>query len=78
MLLRKAIYTPIEQSEGNPRYNSDIYALGRIALRAIVGLSVEELAALKKTDLVIEGWLDRLLETSGGRSRIFRRLQRCF
>ncbi|MFM9265297.1 tetratricopeptide repeat protein [Tychonema sp. BBK16] len=41
------VYVPIEQSAGNPRYNSDIYALGTIALRAVTGLSIVELASLK-------------------------------
>jgi len=46
-LVAQTVYTPIEQSEGNPRYNSDIYALGTIALLALTGLSAPELAALK-------------------------------
>ncbi len=43
----KTVYVPIEQSAGNPRYNSDIYALGAIALCAVTGLSILELASLK-------------------------------
>ena len=43
----KTVYMPIEQSAGNPRYNSDIYALGKIAMRAVTGLSILELASLK-------------------------------
>ena len=41
------LYVPIEQSIGNPRYNSDIYALGTIAQLAVTGLSPEELSALR-------------------------------
>ena len=40
------LYVPIEQSIGNPRYNSDIYALGTIAQLAVTGLSPKELSAL--------------------------------
>ncbi len=47
LAVAKTVYTPIEQSAGNPRYNSDIYALGAIALRAVTGLSTLELSALK-------------------------------
>jgi tetratricopeptide (TPR) repeat protein len=57
-LVAETVYTPIEQSAGNPRYNSDIYALGTIVLQAITGFSVEELAALKKPKGEID-WRDR-------------------
>ena len=40
------LYVPIEQSIGNPRYNSDIFALGTIAQLAVTGLSPKELSAL--------------------------------
>ncbi|MEO6860548.1 MAG: tetratricopeptide repeat protein [Microcoleus sp.] len=43
----ETLYMPIEQSMGNPRYNSDIYALGIIAQLAVTGLSPQELNALK-------------------------------
>src|SRR5919202_933660 len=42
------LYVPLEQSMGNPRYNSDIYALGTIAQLAVTGLSPKKLSALKK------------------------------
>lgn len=54
----RTVYTPIEQLEGNPRYNSDIYALGTIALLALTGLSASELAALKN-DIGSINWRDR-------------------
>lgn len=37
-------YMPIEQFEGQPQYNSDIYALGVIAVQALTGLSTDELS----------------------------------
>ena len=46
-LVTEELYVPIEQSQGNPRYNSDIYALGTIAQLAVTGLSPDELRALK-------------------------------
>ena len=45
-LAGQELYVPIEQSQGNPCYNSDIYALGKIAQLAVTGLSPEELSAL--------------------------------
>ena len=46
---------PIEQSMGNPRYNSDIYALGTIAQLAVTGLSPNELIASKNNKSEIPG-----------------------
>ncbi|MEG4866443.1 MULTISPECIES: tetratricopeptide repeat protein [unclassified Microcoleus] len=43
----QGLYVPIEQSQGNPHYNSDIYALGTIAQLAVTGLSPKELSALR-------------------------------
>ncbi len=31
-------YMPTEQAQGNPRYNSDLYALGLLAIQALTGL----------------------------------------
>ncbi|WP_293130282.1 tetratricopeptide repeat protein [Microcoleus sp. bin38.metabat.b11b12b14.051] len=45
-LAGQELYLPIEQSQGNPCYNSDIYALGKIAQLAVTGLSPQELSAL--------------------------------
>jgi eukaryotic-like serine/threonine-protein kinase len=45
--LTKAIgtsgYTPHEQWEGNPQFNSDIYALGIIALQMVTDLSLQDI-----------------------------------
>lgn len=63
-LVVQTVYTPIEQSEGNPRYNSDIYALGKIAVLAVTGLSASELALLDKqlkNDRGEIDWRDRAI-----------------
>ncbi|MEG5138840.1 MULTISPECIES: tetratricopeptide repeat protein [unclassified Microcoleus] len=56
-LAAEILYVPIEQSIGNPRYNSDIYALGTIAQLAVTGLSPDELSALKNQGEI--PWRDR-------------------
>ncbi|MBV6625769.1 MAG: tetratricopeptide repeat protein [Rivularia sp. (in: Bacteria)] len=40
-------YTPIEQNYRNPQFNSDIYALGIIAIEALTGLSATEITSRK-------------------------------
>jgi len=56
-LAAEILYVPIEQSIGNPRYNSDIYALGTIAQLAVTGLSPDELSALQNQGEI--SWRDR-------------------
>lgn len=48
-------YMPIEQYECNPQFNSDIYALGMIAIQALTGLPVYELRKLRSTQGVNAG-----------------------
>ncbi len=66
-------YTPTEQLAGRPQYNSDLYALGMIALQALVG---------KRPDLIPEdpntgelGW-QPLVEISPAFRQILTRLTR--
>jgi len=40
-------YMPVEQFRGQPLFNSDIYALGTIAIQALTGASVKDLPHLK-------------------------------
>ncbi|MCC5654226.1 tetratricopeptide repeat protein [Nostoc sp. XA013] len=40
-------YIPIEQVNGNLKYNSDIYALGMVAIAALLGLSENEISNLR-------------------------------
>ncbi|GAB4351736.1 MAG: hypothetical protein Fur0042_20050 [Cyanophyceae cyanobacterium] len=51
-------YMPIEQFYGTPRLNSDIYAVGMIAIQALAGLSSEELQKLRGTSK--DGGMDKL------------------
>ena len=40
-------YIPIEQTQGSPQFNSDIYAVGKIAIQALLGLNIQQLINLK-------------------------------
>lgn len=40
-------YMPIEQFHGNPQFNSDIYALGIVAIQALTGLLPNQLSKLR-------------------------------
>jgi serine/threonine protein kinase/Flp pilus assembly protein TadD len=41
------VYMPLEQFRGYPQFNSDIYAVGMIAIQALAGVAAKELAQLK-------------------------------
>lgn len=41
------VYMPIEQFQGNPQYNSDLYSLGAIAIQALTGVSPHNLPKLQ-------------------------------
>ncbi|MCG5061342.1 MAG: protein kinase [Limnoraphis sp. WC205] len=44
-------YMPVEQFEGNPHLNSDIYALGMIGIQALTGVPIFELRRLRENNL---------------------------
>ncbi|KYC41917.1 serine/threonine protein kinase [Scytonema hofmannii PCC 7110] len=46
-------YMPSEQAQGRPRPNSDIYALGAIAIQALTGLNPKQFATDAKTGEII-------------------------
>ena len=46
-------YTPGEQAQGTPKFSSDIYALGIIAIQALTGLSPEQLEKDPETNEII-------------------------
>ncbi|NJO46276.1 MAG: tetratricopeptide repeat protein [Oscillatoriales cyanobacterium RM2_1_1] len=55
-------YMPIEQFQGNPQFNSDIYAAGIIAVQALTGLAAIDLPKLQDPNLARPGeltWHDR-------------------
>lgn len=43
-------YMPLEQFQCHPHFNSDIYALGMVAIQALTGLPVSELPKLRKNN----------------------------
>ena len=43
-------YMPLEQFQGNPKPNSDIYAVGMIAIQALTGVHPRELPVIKNMD----------------------------
>lgn len=46
-------YIPSEQAQGNPRYSSDIYALGIIGIQALTGIPPEQLEYDESTNEII-------------------------
>ncbi len=50
-------YMPLEQFQGNPKLNSDIYAVGMIAIQALTGVHPRELQLIKNIDDTNSGHL---------------------
>ncbi|MDZ8050393.1 MAG: tetratricopeptide repeat protein [Aulosira sp. ZfuVER01] len=48
-------YIPVEQLHGNTQYNSDIYALGILAIAALIGLNANEVAILPSQKNLLTG-----------------------
>jgi len=46
-------YIPSEQAQGNPKFSSDIYALGILAIQALTGLSPDEMTKDPETNEII-------------------------
>ncbi|BBD61576.1 TPR repeat-containing serine/threonine protein kinase [Nostoc sp. HK-01] len=46
-------YLPSEQAQGTPKFSSDIYAVGMIAIQALTGISAEELEKDAETNEII-------------------------
>lgn len=46
-------YIPSEQAQGNPKFSSDIYALGILGIQALTGLSPEQLEKDTETNEII-------------------------
>ncbi|MBW4561995.1 MAG: tetratricopeptide repeat protein [Mojavia pulchra JT2-VF2] len=56
-------YIPIEQLHGNSQYNSDIYALGIVAIAALIGLTADEISILPSNKNLLTGeivWRHRI------------------
>jgi tetratricopeptide (TPR) repeat protein len=50
-------YIPVEQLHGNTQYNSDIYALGIVAIAALMGFTANEIAILPSQKNLLTGEL---------------------
>ncbi|MDH6057433.1 serine/threonine-protein kinase [Umezakia ovalisporum] len=48
-------YVPLEQLRGDPQYNSDIYALGLVAIAALIGLTANEISRLQNQKSLLTG-----------------------
>ncbi|BAY07878.1 serine/threonine-protein kinase [Calothrix sp. NIES-2098] len=48
-------YIPVEQLHGDTQYNSDIYALGIVAIAALIGLTANEVAVLPSQKNILTG-----------------------
>lgn len=51
-------YAPIEQLEGHPKFSSDIYAVGAIAIQALTGIAPDRIIA--EAGSLEAGWRDRV------------------
>ncbi|BAY18891.1 TPR repeat-containing serine/threonine protein kinase [Anabaenopsis circularis NIES-21] len=72
-------YIPLEQLQGQPQYNSDIYALGIIAIAAIMGLSQNEISRLQSQKNLLTGeiiWRDRTIKVSRELTKIINKMVR--
>ncbi|MBU7585362.1 MAG: tetratricopeptide repeat protein [Nostoc sp. TH1S01] len=72
-------YIPLEQLQGQIQYNSDIYALGMIAIAAIMGLSQDEISRLQSQKNLLTGeiiWRDRTIKVSREFTRIINKMVR--
>ena len=56
-------YMPNEQSAGKPRFNSDIYALGIVAIQALTGLRPSKLGEDPNTGEIL--WRDKIQVSDG-------------
>ncbi|MBD1937461.1 tetratricopeptide repeat protein [Microcoleus sp. FACHB-68] len=57
-------YMPVEQFQGNPQFNSDIYALGMIAVQALTGLPATDLPKLQDPNTGKITWRHRAIVSS--------------
>jgi len=66
-------YLPTEQSQGKPRFNSDIYALGIIGLQALTGLGPHDLEEDNATGEIV--W-QHLVSVSPGLAKVLTQMVR--
>ncbi|MFN6563827.1 MAG: tetratricopeptide repeat protein [Nostoc sp. ChiSLP01] len=72
-------YTPIEQANGNLKYNSDIYGLGIVAIAALLGLPTNEISNLRSQKNRLTGeiiWQQKNLKISNKLAKIINKMVR--
>ncbi|GAX36364.1 serine/threonine-protein kinase [Nodularia sp. NIES-3585] len=72
-------YVPVEQLRGEPQYNSDIYALGIVAIAALIGLPANEIARLQNQKSVLTGeiiWRNKNIKVSQKLAKIIDKMVR--
>ncbi|MEH2438602.1 MAG: tetratricopeptide repeat protein [Nostoc sp.] len=72
-------YMPIEQVNGNLKYNSDIYALGMVAIAALLGLSENEISNLRTQKNRLTGeivWQNKNIKVNKKLSKIINKMVR--
>ncbi|MDB9348529.1 serine/threonine-protein kinase [Nodularia spumigena] len=73
-------YVPVEQLRGQPHYNSDIYALGIVAIAALIGLPVQEISRLQHQKNLLTGeiiWRNKNVNVSKELAKIIDKMV-CF
>ncbi|MBD2514872.1 tetratricopeptide repeat protein [Nostoc sp. FACHB-973] len=72
-------YTPIEQVNGNLKYNSDIYALGLVAIAALLGSPTNEISRLRNQKNRLTGeiiWENKNLKINPKLAKIINKMVR--
>ncbi|MGV0108007.1 hypothetical protein NSTCB13_06917 [Nostoc sp. DSM 114160] len=72
-------YMPIEQINGNLKYNSDIYALGLVAIAALKGLPTKEISNLRSQKNKLTGeilWRDKNIKVNRKLAKIINKMVR--
>ncbi|MEH1944653.1 MAG: tetratricopeptide repeat protein [Nostoc sp.] len=72
-------YIPIEQVNGNLKYNSDIYALGLVAIAALLGLPANEISNLRTQKNKLTGeivWQNKNLKVNRKLAKIINKMVR--
>ncbi|MBE9201537.1 MULTISPECIES: serine/threonine-protein kinase [unclassified Nodularia (in: cyanobacteria)] len=72
-------YVPVEQLRGDPQYNSDIYALGIVAIAALIGLPANEISRLQNQKSLLTGeiiWRTKNIKISKQLTKIIDKMVR--
>ncbi|MCW5314275.1 tetratricopeptide repeat protein [Nostoc sp. KVJ3] len=72
-------YMPIEQVNGNVKYNSDVYALGIIAIAALLGLSGNEISNLQNQKNRLTGeivWRNKNITVNSKLAKVINKMVR--